>query len=174
MTSNIEECYNGSREIKLISAFASNKYKEVENLLQAGVDVNEKNALGETPLHWAACVGNLYYISKLMSMGADIGATTLAGKTALHNAAQFGQAEALLLLLDGGADMQATDLKGRTVLHTAIEEGGDNYETVSLLIERGADDLAEYTHKSKQHNIATLLKLKRPLLSSLPKKSAQE
>jgi ankyrin repeat protein len=59
-------------------------------------------------------------------------------------------------------------------IHAAIEGGEDNYEVVSLLIEKGADVLAtdvdgrtalECTHGSKQQNIATLFKLKRPLLS---------
>jgi ankyrin repeat protein len=88
----------------------------------------------------------------------------------------------LILLLSRGADIQATDLRERTVLHAAIEGGEDNYEVVSLLIERGADILAtdvdgrtaiDYTHRSKQHNIATLLNLKRPPLSPSPKNSAQ-
>jgi ankyrin repeat protein len=113
-------------------------------------------------------------MSKILDLGADIGASTLKGKTALYFAAQCGQAEAVLLLLDWGADVQAADLREKTALHAAIEEGEDNYEVVSLLIERGADVLAtdvdgrtalECTHGSKQQNIATLLKLKRPLIS---------
>lgn len=174
MTSGIGEYYDGLGVIKLIAAIVNDKYEEVEKLLQAGINVNEKNALRASPLSWAACVGNLDCISKLLDLGADIEATTLKGETALHFAAQCGQAEAVLLILDRGADIQVADLRERTVLHAAIEGGEDNYEVVSLLIEKGADIFAtdvdgrtalEFTHGSKQQNIATLLKLKRPLLS---------
>jgi ankyrin repeat protein len=97
--------------IKLIAAIVNNKYEEVEKLLQTGVNANEKNALGATPLSWAACVGNLTCISKLLDLGADIRATTLKGETALHFAAQCGQAEAVLLLLDRGADVQLLNVR---------------------------------------------------------------
>jgi ankyrin repeat protein len=176
MTGNIDEYFHGLGVIKLIAAIVNNQYEELDKLLQTDVDINEKNALGETPLSWAACVGNLTCISKLLDLGADVGATTLKRETALHFAAQFGQAEAVLLLLDRGADVQAADSREKTVLHAAIEDGEDNYEVVSLLIERGADVFAtdvdgrtalECTQGLKQQNIATLLKLQRPLLSSL-------
>jgi ankyrin repeat protein len=170
--------YNDLEEVKLIAAIVNDEYEEVGNLLQDGVNVNEKNALGATPLYWAAYVGNLDCISTLLDLGADVRATTLKGETALHFAAKCGHAQVLLLLLDWGADIQAADLRERTVLHAAIEEGEDNYEVVSLLIERGVDVLAtdvdgrtalECTHGLKQQNIATLLKLKRSQLSPSPK-----
>jgi hypothetical protein len=49
MTGNIDEYFNGLEVIKLIAAIVNNKYEEVEKLLQTGVNVNEKNALGATP-----------------------------------------------------------------------------------------------------------------------------
>jgi ankyrin repeat protein len=124
MASNLN--YNGLEEVKLIATIVNDEYEKVESLLQAGVNVNEKSALGATPLHWAACVGNLDCISTLMDLGADIRATTSRRETALHFAARCGQAEVVLLLLDWGADIQATDLRERTVLHSAVENGEDN------------------------------------------------
>jgi hypothetical protein len=177
MTGNIDEYFHGLEVIKLIAAIVKNQHEELEKLLQTDVNINEKNALGATPLSWAACVGNLPCISKLLDLGADIGATNLKGETALHFAAQCGQAEAVLLLLDRGADVQAADSREKTVLHAAVEDGEDNYEVVSLLIERGADVFAtdvngrtalQCTQGLKQQNIATLLKLQRPLLSPSP------
>ena len=150
----------------------NDEHEEVESRLQASVNFDEKNALGATPFYWAACI--LDCITKLADLGADIGARTLKGETALHCAARRGQAEVVLPLLDRGANIQAADLRKRTVLHATIEEGEDNYEVGSLLVERGVDFLAtdvdgltalDFTHGSKQQNIATLLKLKRPLLS---------
>lgn len=174
MTDSIDERHGRLGVMELIAAIVNNEDEEVEKLLQAGVDVNEKTSLGATPLSWAACVGNLDCILKLLDLGADIGVTTLKGETPLHLAAHCGQAAAVLALLDRGADIEAADLRGRTVLHAAIKGGEDNYEVVSLLTERGADVLArdvdgrtalECTRGSKQKNIATLLKLNRPLLS---------
>jgi hypothetical protein len=73
MTGNFDEYFHGLGVIKIIAAIVNNQYEELEKLLQTDVNINEKNDLGETPLSWAACVGNLTCISKLLDLGADIG-----------------------------------------------------------------------------------------------------
>jgi len=43
----------------------------VENLIQAGADINAADEHGKTALHWAAAVNNLEAVTSLLSHGAN-------------------------------------------------------------------------------------------------------
>ena len=63
------------------------------------------------------------------------------GETALHVAAIGGDLPAARMLIDAGALLDVAGEDRMTPLHEAIEQG--HYEMVALLLERGADPLAE-------------------------------
>lgn len=100
-------------------------------------------------LHRPASIGDEIIVRAFIDMGADIEALSHKGDTALHRAAQYGHASVVELLLDHGAMIDQRRMSrngrgewnywGRTPLASAISRGFDNYDTVHLLIERGAD-----------------------------------
>jgi len=59
------------------------------------------------------------------------------GGTPLHSAAWHGHSSVVHFLIDNGADFKIKDFSEFTVLCTAVKSG--SYETVQLLIQRGAD-----------------------------------
>lgn len=54
-----------------------------EKLVVLGADLNARNQLGSTALHYAAMEGHTATCQKLLKLGADIGALNDAGSTAL-------------------------------------------------------------------------------------------
>ena len=74
-----------------------------------------------------------------IDMGADVEALDGQGSRALHRAAQCGHTNIIRLLLDHGAmvDPQKENSLGLTPLLLAIKN--NQYDSVKLLIERGAD-----------------------------------
>ncbi len=109
----------------------------VKSLIDGGADVNERDTLGETPLHVAAISDYREIGSLLLENGADINAGDVRGLTPAHAAAWLGYRDMVDLLITHGADINARDKDGYTVLHTAALAG--RKETVSLLIGKGAD-----------------------------------
>ena len=69
--------------------------------------VNEKDARGRTPLHFASYAGNREIVAFLIANGADVRATDPDGFTPLHWAASAGQADAARALIAAGADPNA-------------------------------------------------------------------
>ena len=102
------------------------------------VDVNGKNTLGETALHWACWRnGNRDVAELLLNNGADIDARMSDNSTPLIQASVMGYASTTKLLLDRGCAVNAVDNHGYTALHWAC--WFDNTECVKELLAHGAD-----------------------------------
>jgi ankyrin repeat protein len=95
----------------------------VENFLALGVDPNEPEADGTTPL-MRAVHGQMPEIAQLLiDASADVGKANYYGVTALYVAARAGDAVATRMLLAAGADANAALPAGETVLMTAVKTG---------------------------------------------------
>ncbi|HYI95846.1 MAG TPA: ankyrin repeat domain-containing protein [Bryobacteraceae bacterium] len=123
----------GTTALHYAAAFGS--VESVKILLDAGAEVNVKNAGDATPLLLAAPAPQK--VAALLAKSADPKLATKAGRTPLIVAAASPSAtESVRLLLDAGADVNAQDQLGRTPLMevTAIGDAA----TARLLIARGA------------------------------------
>lgn len=81
-------------------------------------DKNERNFLGQTPLHLA--VSKPDHMRVLIENGHDLNATDEYGTTPLMYAASYGDTDGVLDLIGAGADMLITDARyTRTFLHYA-------------------------------------------------------
>jgi hypothetical protein len=91
----------------LESAAGRNDIKAVNELLDQGATVNEKNRLnGETALKAAILQGNVAMVKLLLDRGADVNlASGNMGWTALSDAAYHGNTEVAMLLIGRGADI---------------------------------------------------------------------
>ena len=109
-------------------------------LLAAGSEaVGVKDALGTTPLHYAATYGSTESVRILLDRGADVRARTTVEVTPLMFAAY--SIEKTRLLVEKGADVNAHSKTGMTPLMVASSVHG-NAATVQYLLEHGADPKA--------------------------------
>jgi uncharacterized protein len=99
-----------------------------------GVKLDQRNAVGETPLMLAALKGQLERMQQLIARGAAIHQD---GWSPVHYAATGPSAAAVRLLLDKGAPVDARAANGSTPLMMAARYGDE--KSVVLLVERGAD-----------------------------------
>jgi ankyrin repeat protein len=107
-------------------------------LLDAGADVNARNAFEATALVWAA--RDPAKVSMLLAHGADVNVQSKQGRTPLIVAAQSNQ-ESVRLLLAQGADVKARDDAGITPLMNAALAG--DLASVRAMVDKGADVNAE-------------------------------
>lgn len=77
------------------------------------------NQPGWTPLHYAATGGHVELIQLLLDESAYIDAESPNGTTPLMMAARYGSAKATQLLIDEGADLQVKNQLGLTALDFA-------------------------------------------------------
>ena len=75
----------------------------VKQHLAAGTDVNTKDAIGATPLHWAAGAGTKEVTELLIAKGADVNAKDQDDETPLDWAIHGGLTEIADLLRKHGA-----------------------------------------------------------------------
>ena len=108
----------------------------MEWLMEKGADLNPKNRLGSTPLHWA--VHDEAKVRLLLAKGAAVNDRQVEGRTPLLMAALAGGTNRVLeLLLDHGADPNSSTLAGQSPLMAAAIRGNAN--AIRLLIEKDAD-----------------------------------
>lgn len=102
------------------------------SLVQAamgGGPVNEKDAGGDTLLHYAAQQGNAVVTAKLLNAGADPNMRNEAGYTPVRWAAASGNAETLTALISAGGDVNSVGDHGESVLIRLASEGiGEDVE----------------------------------------------
>ena len=122
------------------AAYAGDK-AAVESALNQGADVNAKDDDGKTALFRASNQGYTEIMKVLIDNGADVNVKTKEGATPLITACCFGRdLEAVELLISNGADVKAMSHErgyGLNPLLDSSEKG--NYDTVKLLLDRGAD-----------------------------------
>ena len=121
----------------------SGHFEIVQWLLSRGANLTVRDeGLGWTPLHVAACWGQVEVSRLLLQYKADIHAHDKEGQTPLHRAAQHNQVNAARLLLEHGADVNARDNKRNTPLHL-VSDYGYPLDIARLLVENGANIDAE-------------------------------
>jgi ankyrin repeat protein len=104
-------------------------------LLQAkSIQVEYRNAAGESPLMLAAMAGMVDVCKRLIALDADVNKT---GWTPLHYASAAGQVAVIRLLIDHSAYIDAESPNKSTPLMMAAMYGDS--EVVRLLLDEGAD-----------------------------------
>ena len=116
---------------------AADVMKVKQLLAEAPGLVNEKDWLGDTPLHVAAQTDNIEMVGLLLDHKADINARADAGWTALHWAVYLCDKEMTALLLRHHADVNARISIGYAPLHWAACR--NSKELVELLVAHKAD-----------------------------------
>jgi ankyrin repeat protein len=90
----------------------------IQGHIEAGSDLNEKDAYGSTPLIIAATFGQTEVAKALIDAGADLNVTNNEGGTALHAAAFLCRPEIVRQLLEGGADKELRNGYGNTAFES--------------------------------------------------------
>jgi len=121
------------------AASAGGCLDDVNKLLNIGVDVNQQNAVGITPLHRAASGNHLAIVKRLLSVpGIQVNQPTPDDVTALILAADLGNFDVVRELLkaqDIRVDLQTK--QGETALMFAASNG--HLDVVNILLENGAN-----------------------------------
>lgn len=152
----------------LIHAVWGFELKKAAELIDGGVDVNEKNAQGTFPLLLACSYkDNDEMIELLLSRGAKPTIRGPQGNTPLNMAAKYSK-KAVEMLLAKGAEIDAPGQGDTTALMWAGMSG--QVEIVKLLISRGADVNARdkdgwtpvrWAQEQKQDEVVKILRANR-------------
>lgn len=92
----------------------------IDQLIDAGLEVDARDADGETPLLNAIFRGFTAAAEKLIELGADLDACNVSSReSSIHFAVEFDRHEILARLLQQGVDYTARNIRGRTIGHMA-------------------------------------------------------
>jgi len=106
-------------------------------LIDAGAEVDARNAASQTAFLKAVAGGDESVAELLLDNGAEIESRNADGRTPLHVASQMGWSDMVIFLLEKGADVHAEGRSGETPLHLAAAER--DVDVMKLLVAAGAD-----------------------------------
>jgi ankyrin repeat protein len=127
--------------------------ERVALLVAHGASMDEPDALGRRPVHFAAMSGNAECLARIVSLGGRVGDKTAgakqlntqdvrtldyAGATPLHYAVAAPTVDSAAFLLSHGANVDAKTEKGFTPIFFAVESRA-RPEMLELLMRHGAD-----------------------------------
>ena len=111
--------------ISLHAAALQGNLDAIRQHIDAGSDLNKKDAYGSSPLIVAATFGKTEVAKTLIDAGADMKITNNEGSTPLHIAAFLCRTEIVRALLDKGADKNALNKAGRTPMDSVSRPFND-------------------------------------------------
>ncbi|MGJ8745108.1 ankyrin repeat domain-containing protein [Polaribacter sp.] len=102
-------------DMDIHAAVLTGNLEAVKQHIEAGTDINQKEAMsGSTPLMSAATFNKTEIAKVLINANADLTIKNNDGGTALHTAAFFGRIEIVQLLIDAKADKNIRNNFGAT------------------------------------------------------------
>ena len=117
--------------LSLHMAALQGNVETIRQHIDAGSDLDAKDAYGSTPLVIAATFGRTAVAEALIEAGADLHITNSTGSTPLHTAAFLCRTEIVRALLDAGADPRLRDNFGNTPFDAVagpISDAQDAYD----------------------------------------------
>lgn len=109
----------------------------IKQHINAGSDLNKRDAYGSTPLNTACVFGKTEVALLLIEGGADVNLKTNDGSLPLNNAAFFCRTEIVKALLENGADKTLRNGYGST----ALESVAGPFSEVKPIYEQISKDL---------------------------------
>jgi len=109
----------------------------IDDVLDKNPEINVRDEINATPLHYAAAYAYGSVVQKLIDRGALINAVDKDRRTPLHWAAFYAKFTSAGALLYNYADIDSRDLDRRTPLHLAARVGC--VKIINLLLDSGAD-----------------------------------
>jgi ankyrin repeat protein len=106
-------------------------------LIAKGVEINQTQPDGTTPLHWAVYRVDRELVAALLKKGARAHVVNRYGASPLAEAVRIANLEMTGMLLEAGADANVANEDGQTALMLAARTG--NVAVARLLVQHGAD-----------------------------------
>uniref|UniRef100_A0ABD2WH97 Uncharacterized protein n=1 Tax=Trichogramma kaykai TaxID=54128 RepID=A0ABD2WH97_9HYME len=103
-------------------------FMEVCDDNQLTLQIDARDRMGNTPLHWALLNGEISNIERPMRAGADPSSASDYGSIPLHLALAHGQKKVAETLLKNGSDPNEADARGLTPLHVICKSYHDDYD----------------------------------------------
>ena len=123
--------------IDIHGAVLTGNLEAVKQHIEAGTDINQKEAMsGSTPLMSAATFNKPEIAKVLINANADLSVKNNDGGTALHTAAFFGRIEIVQLLIDAKADKTVRNNFGATARETAMVDFAQMKPIYDMLIQQ--------------------------------------
>ena len=115
--------------------------------MEMNANVNARNAIGITALHYAAAFDNQEIAAILLQLNADVFIADRTGKTPVHIACKYGSRKVLQLIIDTNHHhvrkiVRDTDSEGNTPLMLAKSAMKFSRHNIELLIACGSNLLA--------------------------------
>lgn len=123
--------------IDIHGAVLTGNLEAVKQHIEAGTDINQKEAMsGSTPLMSAATFNKPEIAKVLINANSDLSIKNNDGGTALHTAAFFGRIEIVQLLIDAKADKTVRNNFGATAREIVMVDYDQMKPIYEMLIQQ--------------------------------------
>jgi ankyrin repeat protein len=121
----------------------------------SGGNLDEKDAYGNTLLHYAVTSNNSRYVYTLLKAGANPATQDRYGRNALYIAASLGNKSTIDTMLSTGVDVSALSSSKRTVAHAAADKGFTHLLEKFIALDSGLLNSVSSHGKTPLHRAAS-------------------